>query len=221
MPDEACIYVLAGTNGAGKSSVLGEMAIAVGAEYFNPDEATRRILEANPGASLAEANAAAWNEGRRLLERAINQHLDYMFETTLGGNTFVGLLQKALGAGLEVRVSYVGLASPELHVARVAARVAKGGHDIPEAKIRERYDKGREHLIALLPGLTEMRVYDNSAEGDPDAGAHPRPRLLLHVTGGRITTMCGLEEVSAWAKPIVLAAIESDVRAGGSSRVCP
>jgi predicted ABC-type ATPase len=214
MPDKACIYVLAGTNGAGKSSVLGEMAIAAGAEFFDPDEATRRILEVNPGAPLDEANAAAWNQGRRLLERAIDEHLDYMFETTLGGNTFVGLLHKALAAGLEVRMSYVGLASPELHLARVAARVAKGGHDIPEAKIRERYDKGREHLVALVPDLTEMRLYDNSTPGDPDAGMAPRPTLLLHMTTGRITTLCALDEVPAWAKPIVVAAIASASRAG-------
>jgi predicted ABC-type ATPase len=207
MADRPCIYVLAGTNGAGKSSVLGEMAIAAGAEYFNPDEATRRILAASPGSSLAEANAAAWNEGRRLLERAIDEKLDYMFETTLGGNTVVGLLQKALRSGLEVRVSYVGLASPELHMARVTARVAKGGHDIPEAKIRERYNKGREHLIALLSKLTEMKVYDNSAEADPDTGAIPRPKLPLHTVGGRIVAMCPLEEVPVWAKAIVFAAV--------------
>jgi predicted ABC-type ATPase len=46
-----CIYVLAGTNGAGKSSVLGEMTRAEGADYFNPDEVARDILEENPGIS--------------------------------------------------------------------------------------------------------------------------------------------------------------------------
>jgi len=217
MPDKACIYVLAGTNGAGKSSVLGEMSIASGAEYFNPDEATRQILDANPSTSLASANAAAWNQGKRLLERAVAEHLNYMFETTLGGNTFVGLLRKALTTDIEVRVSYVGLASPELHIARVAARVAKGGHDIPEAKIRERYDRGREHLVALLPDLTEMRLYDNSAEADPDADAAPQPKLLLHMTAGRITTMCPPEEVPGWAKPIAAAALTSDGRGGVKS----
>ncbi len=66
MPERACIYVLAGTNGAGKSSVLGEMAIAAGADFFNPDEATRRILEANPGALAAQANEAAWRASRQV-----------------------------------------------------------------------------------------------------------------------------------------------------------
>jgi predicted ABC-type ATPase len=206
--EKARVYVLAGTNGAGKSSVLGEMAARAGAEYFNPDDATRLILDANPGVTLAEANAEAWQQGKRLLERAIADRLDYMFETTLGGETFVRLLQKALSAGLEVRVSYVGLASPELHIARVAARVAKGGHDIPEDKIRHRYDQGREHLIQLLPNLTEMKLYDNSAEADPDAGAAPHPKLLLHVVKGHIKEMYDARQMPEWAKPIVAVALK-------------
>jgi len=51
------------------------------------------------------------------------------------------LLAAALSAGIEVRIWHVGLASAELHIARVRARVAKGGHDIPEALIRDRYDR--------------------------------------------------------------------------------
>ena len=57
-----------------------------GADYFNPDEATARILAANPDISTAEANSAAWHEGKRLLERAIAERLDFAFETTLGGH---------------------------------------------------------------------------------------------------------------------------------------
>ncbi len=208
MAEKGRIFVLAGTNGAGKSSILGAMAVRAGAVYFNPDDATRRILAANAQATLPEANAAAWRQGKRLLERAIAARLDYMFETTLGGETFAGLLSGAAAAGLEVRVSYVGLASPELHVARVAARVAKGGHGIPEAAIRRRYDKGREHLVELLPALTELKVYDNSVEADPDAGAAPRPTLVLHLAKGRIRRMCSAAEVPEWAKPIVAAALK-------------
>jgi len=66
-----CIYVLAGTNGAGKSSIAGAAIRAQGAEYFNPDEAAALIRAANSGITLPQANSAAWNQGRRLLERAI------------------------------------------------------------------------------------------------------------------------------------------------------
>lgn len=199
--------MLAGTNGAGKSSIAGATFRESGADYFNPDEATRRILAANPGISSTGANSAAWHEGRRLLERAISERLDFAFETTLGGNTIPALLRKALSTGLEVRLWFVGLSSPELHIARVRSRVAKGGHDIPEQRIRERYDRSRLNLIALMPALTELRMYDNSVEADPDAGFPPQPALILHLQHRKLVGMCELSAAPDWAKPLLAAAI--------------
>jgi predicted ABC-type ATPase len=205
------IRVLAGTNGAGKSSIAGEAFRAAGVDYFNPDEATRRILAANPGITLEEANSLAWFEGKRLLERAINERGSLAFETTLGGNTIPGLLERAADSGLGIRVWFVALESPELHLARVRARVARGGHDIPEGKVRERYDRSRINLVRLLPKLTSLMVYDNSEEADP-AVTVPRPRLILHVEEGRIVEMCAPHAVPRWARPIVSASLGVSVR---------
>jgi len=202
------IYVLAGTNGAGKSSIAGATFRASGAEYFNPDEAAAAIRATSPGMTQAEANSQAWFEGKRLLEKAIAERLDFAFETTLGGNTITNLLEHALEAGIEVRVWYAGLSSPELHIARVRARVAKGGHDIPEADIRRRYDRGLLNLIRLLPRLTELRVYDNSDEADPNSGVAPTPKLVLHLDAGRIMNPGDLASTPDWAKPIVAAAMK-------------
>jgi predicted ABC-type ATPase len=202
------IYVLAGPNGAGKSSVAGAAFRTAGADYFNPDEAAGRILEVNPHLTREEANSAAWLQGKRLLERAISEHLDLAFETTLGGATMTSLLERASAAGSEVRIWYVALDSAELHIARVARRVAAGGHDIPESTIRERYDRSRINLIRLLPRLAELRVYDNSADRDPSSGARPSPLLILHVVSGKCVGGCGLEAVPGWARPIVLAAMK-------------
>lgn len=201
------IYVLAGTNGAGKSSIGGAMIRASGADYFNPDEAARQVLAANPGASMTEANSAAWYEGKRLLERAIVERGNFAFETSLGGTTIPQLLAQAIATGIDVHVWYVALASPELHLARVQARVARGGHDIPERDIRRRYDASRQNLIDLLPGLTSLRVYDNSVEADLAKGIAPEPQLLLHVENGRVVRHCELATAPNWAKPILLVAL--------------
>ena len=204
-----CIYVLAGTNGAGKSSIAGAMFQQEGVEYFNPNEAARRILSNNPGITQREANSAAWQAGRRLLERAIGKRCHFAFETTLGGTTITALLVSALSAGIEVRIWYVGLSSPELHMRRVRTRVARGGHDIPAATIRDRYDRSRLNLIRLLPALTELRVYDNSEDADPHTGVPPEPKLLLHVVRGRIVRSCDLALTPDWAKPILATALRS------------
>jgi predicted ABC-type ATPase len=201
------ISVLAGTNGAGKSSVAGASIRARGGEYFNPDEATRQIIDAHPGMGFAEANSRAWLQGKRLLENAIARRREFAFETTLGGSTIPALLQRAHDAGLAVRMWYVGLDSPERHIARVKGRVEKGGHDIPESKIRERYERSRENLIRLLPALTELWLFDNSDEGDPAEGLSPASRLILHAVDGAVVEACEVTEVPAWAKPVFIAAL--------------
>ena len=197
------IQVFAGVNGAGKSSVGGESFLATGAEFYNPDEAARRFRAAKPALTQIEANAAAWQLGRTLLERAIENRESFTFETTLGASTIPRLLSQAAAKGIEVHIWYAGLSSPELHIKRVKARVARGGHDIPEADIRRSNQHSRLNLIHLLPSLAGLRVHDNSAEADPATGKTPVPKLVLHVERGKIKNLNDLARTPEWAKPIV------------------
>jgi predicted ABC-type ATPase len=201
------IYVLAGPNGAGKSSIGGAMIRAMGADYFDPDEAAQRIGAVNVGATAAELNSAAWHEGRRLLERAIVERGNYAFETTLGGTTISMLLARAIGVAIDVHVWYVALDSPELHLARVAARVARGGHDIPEHDVRRRYDASRQNLIDLMPYLASLHVFDNSIDADLAAGEVPEPRLMLHLERATVVAHCELATAPDWVKPILVTAL--------------
>lgn len=209
----ARIFVLAGVNGAGKSSVGGAALLQKKVDYFNPDLAARALLDANPGLAAEAANAQAWEFGRKGLERALAQGLNFAFESTLGARTIPQMLLDGARQGAQVHLWYAGLSSPELHLQRVQARVAAGGHDIPEAKIRERYETSRANLIRLLPHLASLRVYDNSAEGDPKAGQRPQPLLLLHMEGGHIVSHIALDQVPQWAKPVMAVALR---RPGGA-----
>ena len=85
--------------------------------------------------------------------------------------------------------------------------MARGGHDIPGEQIRARYDRSRFNLIRLLPTLTELRIYDNSAEADPYAGVAPEPQLVLHMVRGKVVRACPLAQTPEWAKPILAAAM--------------
>jgi predicted ABC-type ATPase len=208
------IFVLAGCNGAGKSSIGGHALQAAGIPYFNPDLAAREAIATATalGRILTqdEANAWAWEQGVARLRRAIAQRGNYALETTLGGETIVALLMEAATAGLAVNVWFVGLDSVELHVARVAQRVARGGHDIPRADIERRYVRSRLNLIRLLPKLNQLVVYDNSALANADAPAERGPRLLLRWAGGATAGPADLSHTPAWAKPIIAAALKVD-----------
>lgn len=201
------ITVLAGVNGAGKSSVAGAYIRAAGGDYYNPDEFTRSLLRLNPGLDPGEANSLAWTRGKELLEHAIATGDDFVFETTLGANTISRLLARAAKDGMAVKIYFVGLASVAHHLRRVAARVADGDHNIPEAKIRQRWETSRLNLISLLPHLAELMVWDNSAEADFTTSA-PAPVLLLHLREREIFAPKNLSATPEWAKPIAAAAVK-------------
>ena len=203
------IYVLAGVNGAGKSSIGGHLLTRSGLTWFNPDQFARALLAAT-GCDQTAANAAAWAEGMRRLDEAVSTGRSFAFETTLGGYSVAARL-KAAARTHDVLMWFCGLASPELHIARVQARVAAGGHAIPETKIRERWTASIAHLIALLPDLAEVRLFDNSASvapGDPV----PDPRPVAVMGRGRLVwpgTQEGerLAATPDWAKPVLGAAL--------------
>lgn len=199
------LTVIAGTNGAGKSSIIGMFMRQHGGEYFNADEWARVLREREPALEQTDANALAWRAGREMLEAAIEQGRDYTFETTLGGNTIPLLISRAAARGHRVTLWFVGLDRPEAHIDRVRARVQRGGHDIPEARIRERFDRSIENLITLLPHIHELKLFDNSTEVDLPGGEAPRVRALLHVRGEEILSSVPLTEVPDWAKPVFAA----------------
>ena len=200
------IYVIAGVNGAGKSSIAGA-AFREAGDYYNPDEVARKLIAADPRLTLEEANSATWHVGVQLLKRAMEEHLDFAFETTLGANTIPRLLSQAAKLGCKLYVWYVGLASPELHISRVRARVLQGGHSIPKELIRSRYERSRLNLIALMPSITALRVFDNSEQVDLARGQEPKLRLVLHMLEGEILSPPDFKETPEWAKPIVAAAL--------------
>lgn len=209
MPEPpAGIYVVAGVNGAGKSSIFGELVLQQGATLFNPDTATQDLLDANPGLGRDEANEVAWRTGVDLLRKAVDQRLAFGIETTLGGTTIPGLLERAMREGHPVAMSYVGLDGVDLHLARVRERVARGGHDVPGDRIRVRYANSHANLVRLLPSLDRLRVFDNSAEANPARGKAPRPKEILRTSRGHVDFVIDLLSVPQWAKPVVAAAVD-------------
>lgn len=203
------LFVLAGVNGAGKSSVGGHLLERAGMAWFNPDTFARELAAAT-GCSMPEANAAAWQEGMRRLDIALANGMSHAFETTLGGNTVPARIAEATRTH-DVLMWFCGLSSAEQHIARVQARVAVGGHDIPEASIRARWTRARENLIALMPVLAQLQVYDNSVEV-ARGKAVPDPVLLLELIDGALVVpdaddLDALAKTPEWAKPVLEAAL--------------
>lgn len=203
------LYVLAGVNGAGKSSVGGHVLREAGLDWFNPDTFARGLRKLS-GLSQAEANGQAWQEGVNRIRHALDQGRNHAFETTLGGNSIAALLHEA-SCSHDVLMWFCGLSSPEQHIARVQARVRSGGHPINEADIRRRWPLAQQNLVRLMPVLAQLQVYDNSADAAPGETV-PDPQLLLQMEDGQVLypepdDLAQLAATPAWATPLLEAAL--------------
>lgn len=155
------LYIISGCNGAGKTTasytVLPEILNCK--EFVNADEIARGLSPFNPESVAIEA-------GRLMLQRIdflLEKDTSFSIETTLSTKTYINLVRRAQEKGFSVRILFFWLNSPELAIRRVAERVAKGGHNIPEPIIRRRYTAGLKNLFNLfMDQVGYWDIYDNS-----------------------------------------------------------
>jgi predicted ABC-type ATPase len=155
------LYIIAGCNGAGKTTasytVLPEILNCK--EFINADEIAR-------GLSPFQPEKVAIQAGRIMLQRIdelIKLNVDFAIETTLTTKSYINTIESAKQKGYSVTLLYIWLNNVELAIQRVKARVAEGGHNIPEETIRRRYRKGIYNLINIFTAhCNDWFVVDNS-----------------------------------------------------------
>ena len=155
------LYIISGCNGAGKTTasytVLPEILNC--REFVNADEIARGLSPFNPEGMAIEA-------GRLMLKRIeelLQNDESFSIETTLATRSYLNLVHRAQAKGYQVHLLFFWLRTPDLAVLRVAERVQKGGHNIPENVIRRRYVVGINNLFRLfIPKVDYWDIYDNS-----------------------------------------------------------
>ncbi|MBI2703916.1 MAG: AAA family ATPase [Actinobacteria bacterium] len=157
------LHVFAGPNGAGKTTFYDKVLRPVThLEFVNADLiaadrwAGAAMEHAYEAAELAAAARARFLQSRR----------SFVAETVFSHESKVALLREAARCGYRVTL-HIMLISEELAVARVADRLANGGHDVPENKVRERFKRLWRHLTDAIVLVDEARVYDNAKATEP------------------------------------------------------
>jgi predicted ABC-type ATPase len=179
------VFVLAGPNGAGKSTTApgllkGLLEID---DFVNADVIARGLSGFAPEAVALEAGAIMLQRLRALAESGKS----FAFETTLASRTYAPWLRQMVMAGYQVHLVFLWLSSPDLAVQRVTQRVRMGGHGIPEATIRRRYEAGLRNFFRLYrPLATTWRLYDNSERGRPQLVAFGQDEHTLGVVDATI-----------------------------------
>ena len=145
------VLVYAGPNGSGKSTVT--RGLPVFGTYINADDLKKEH-------NLSDLEAAQQAEALR--NSLLDKGADFSFETVLSTERNLFLLRKAKSFGYEVQCIYVLTCDENINVARVKSRKAAGGHDVPENKIRKRYQRALALLPLLIDVCDKILVYDNS-----------------------------------------------------------
>ena len=155
-----CI-VIAGPNGAGKTTfardfLQQEMAVV---HFVNADLIAAGLSPLNPDL----AKVAAGKLFLRELDRLASLMTDFAFETTLSGMGHRTRLSNLKKAGYRIEIVYLRLASPQLALKRIAARVRHGGHDIPKEDVLRRFDRSWRNFQTVYRSLADRwAVFDNS-----------------------------------------------------------
>lgn len=174
-------WIIAGPNGSGKSSLYTNTEIEAFDQsiwIINPDLLTERIRQVEK-LSLEQANLEAVIRIEAWLETSINAHQTVGVETVLSTDKYRRLVSAAKTKQFEFRLIYVVLSSPDLNVERVRLRVKKGGHDVPEAKIRERWFKSIRQLPWFLDQADRAWLFDNSGAAPRQIGLKEDGNIII------------------------------------------
>ncbi len=168
-PDFPVFLIVAGPNGSGKSSVYANTDLEWEGRsvwIVNPDLLAARIsqVERRP---LQDANLVAVQRIEAWVEASITVHKTIGVETVLSTDKYRRLVAAAKSLGFSFWLIYVVLDSPERSIERIKLRVAKGGHHVPDDKVRKRYTGSLDQFAWFLDQADRAWIWDNS-------GARPK-----------------------------------------------
>ncbi|MGN7169433.1 zeta toxin family protein [Paenibacillus cellulositrophicus] len=182
------IYVFAGNNGSGKSTIRNLIIDRLGISVNIDPDALARSIDADQPESR---KISAGKKAIKLARDCIENKRDFSVETTLAGGNAIRLMKEAKNKGFEVTMFYVGLGDYRLNIERVAARVRNGGHHIPTEDIIRRHSTSIKNLHLNLILIDYLIVIDNSeASGE----------IVLQAKNNVITHE--VSHLPAWAKSI-------------------
>ncbi len=157
------LWVLAGGNGAGKTTFYNLFLAPNGIRLVNADIIAKAISPENS----EKVSYEAANVVEQIREELLQQSVSFCFETVFSHVSKIDFVAKAKAQGYEIILVYIHLDTSELNEARVYQRVTEGGHNVPVDKVHSRIPRTMKHIAAVLPIVNEARLLDNSYRKNP------------------------------------------------------
>ena len=157
------VYIIAGPNGVGKTTFARKYLprYAHSKNFINADLIAQGISPFAP-------EAVALRAGRLMIEEIelfANRGIDFAFETTLSGRGHINTIRKLKNRGYAIHLFFLWVPNVNFSLSRVRERVAEGGHDVPEADVRRRFERSIRNFLQHYRQLADMwTLFDNSYE---------------------------------------------------------
>lgn len=159
MSGEKQLWVLAGGNGAGKSTFYHQYLAKYGIKFVNAHLIARAMDWEHPERLSYEAATLA----TEMRENMIAQGESFCFETVFSHESKIDFIAMAKAHGYGVILIFIHLTDPSLNEGRVFQRTLEGGHDVPAEKIHSRIPKTMKNIQTVLPVVDEAWILDNSS----------------------------------------------------------
>jgi len=158
----ADLFAVVGPNGSGKSSALYAMQVDDSLTFVNPDDIAR--IDFSHIKDIEERNRLAWMSCNAQREALLSRRLSFGFETVGSHPGKVEFLGKAKSLGYTITLLFVATEDPEINLQRIKHRVVQGGHDVPEEKVKARYQRTLGLLADYFDVADCASVWDNSLD---------------------------------------------------------
>ena len=158
MDQKPILTIVAGVNGAGKSTYMNQLKENSNILIHNPDSIRKKETKKNPGiGNLSIGRAIIKDRNQKL---SLKQNMAW--ETTLSGATMIDHIKKAKKDGFQVNLVFVSLDKLNTHFKRIKERVLTGGHDIPAHDVKRRFRTSYENFKKVIPQVDNLKIYDNT-----------------------------------------------------------
>lgn len=170
------LYIIAGPNGAGKTTFAKEFLpqSVKCPNFINADMIAQGLSPFSP-------EGVAIKAGRILLEQIqeySRKNMDFSFETTLSGKTYVSLFKTLKKKGYVLHLFFLWIPTENLALERIKERVAKGGHNIPTDDVRRRFKRSIQNFLKIYSPLVDSwSLFDNS---------NIQPHLIAKKENGKV-----------------------------------
>ena len=159
------LIVLAGSYGAGKTTFYELYLERLGLPFINADRIAQTLDPSRPEQVAYQAADIADDVRRDLMKRGLSFCMETVFSDPFGDK--IQFLKDAQSAGYTVIGVFITLSDPALSTARVAQRVARGGHDVPDDKLESRFERTARNIQAALQFVDVGLLIDNSSAETP------------------------------------------------------